>query len=175
VIEPFGSTKYDFVFEEQSAFDDNISYTDNETGTKIDNFQIIGTEVISPNNIQLKFAVSDGLNNLIHKRKFSANNFKMRTFTDTDNLIEKQPINSKILAINEFALDDNVINNICFCLDNSDAAMNNISILNMIENASGDLPRHNKYYLSFFNQNFGGVTEIKRNEAGDGKFFPDFK
>jgi len=138
---------------------------------QINSISIVGSNIANNKDFSVKFIPYDA------NRKFAND-----VFIAQNNLRIVAPnnksANPKIIDVIAKKTDTIIHNdysiNFCICLDNSSTGTRNTSILNAIHSNSNKFPLDDNFYFSYFNQNFGGVEPIKRNNV-TGEFDEIFK
>lgn len=133
------------------------------TNPSVAYISIVGSKIVDTANKKfiVKFLPYDDQGKVINDIHVDNNNLKVLTPFDNS-------FNPLIHEVRKYFSANNTPINFCICIDNSAASLNNDSVLSYINLTSKQLPLNDNYYLSYFNQNFGGVEPIKRD--ADGQF-----
>jgi outer membrane protein OmpA-like peptidoglycan-associated protein len=143
----------------------NISPND-----KVNSISIVGSNTANNNDYSIKYSIKfvpyDADGKFVNEVFFDKNNLRVIA----PNSKTTAPQIAKIDAI----MNDDCPINFCICIDNSSAGTRNQNIINAIHSASNNFPLSDNFYFSYFNQNFGGVELIRRNNV-TGEFDEVFK
>ena len=155
------------VIVDSSQKSSRLKALDDISGIPINEINIIGTDSLASNQYRFNFLVLSPTDNFIIDRQFEKENFDVTIPTRANAKVKVE--NSGI-----FAKPDDEYNGFCFCIDNSDANIYHKEILTAIEDASEYFHSNDSFYLTFFNHNWLGNTELERNSV-DGKIDNIFK
>ncbi|MDR0926996.1 MAG: OmpA family protein [Ignavibacteria bacterium] len=132
----------------------------NEEGdiANVNSFTITGIVADADNKYYLRFVANDVNGELVHNLNFNSDNVTLAA-------PHKSAINIRASNISEYKVSDAVKYNFCFCIDNSAAAEYNSTIVKSIALLPNIQPESNNLYISYFNQNYGGVEKVDGNIA----------
>jgi len=158
-----------------NEYHNNIAPSPNiSRNEKINSISIVGSKSSNNNNRTLKFFTCDKNNEFVNEITLDENNLRIvapNSKTVTLQITKIEEINNTSVAKNT---DENNSINFCIALDNSATGVKNSDILTAIHSNSKNFPLNDNFYFSYFNQNFGGVMPIRRNNVSGG-FDENFK
>ena len=155
------------VIVDGSVNNQRLKAIDDIAGIPINEINIIGTDSLSNDMYRLNFLALSPTDNFIVDVQFDKDNFDVKMPARTNAKV-------KVDSCGIFAQPDGEYNGICFCIDNSDANIYHREILTAIEDASEYFHPNDSFYLTFFNHNWLGNTELKRSPS-NGKIDNIFK